>query len=85
MMATFSADGKMPDCRDEFMMERISLDTEPNTVLKNLVGIGSRAQVAELRWETALLRVSMSTGRKWFMEALRDGYGINNPVLGDLV
>ena len=72
-MATFSAAGKMPDFSDEFMMERMSVDTESKTDLKNFVGMGSRAQVDGLSFETALLSVSMLTGANWFMVAFSAG------------
>ena len=74
-MATFSAGGKMPDFNDEFMMERMSVDTESQskTDLKNFVGMGSRAQVDGLSFETALQSVSMSTGANWFMVAFSAG------------
>src|SRR4029434_4041739 len=40
--AVLSSDGKIPVSREQFIMARMSLDTESKMVLKNLVGRGSR-------------------------------------------
>src|SRR4029434_4679062 len=56
--------GKTPVSREQFIMARMSLDTESKMVLKNLVGMGSRGHVDGFSCDTTLLSISTSASAK---------------------
>ena len=72
--AVFKSDGNIPVLRERLTISSTSSDTESKIALKNLVGMGSREQVDDLRLETTLHSVTMSTGLKEHINVLcREG------------
>lgn len=52
--AVLKAIGKQPDCRQTLIICNSSAEIQLKTVLKNLLGIGSRGQVVGLREDTSI-------------------------------
>ena len=74
--------GKIPDFREWVIIVRKSFSMQSKLSLKNLVGIGSKAQVDGLSFETVFLSRSMDGGEKEFIAQDREGYGIEGHSFG---
>ena len=80
--AVLSSDGKIPVSREQFIMARMSLDTESKMVLKNLVGRGSRGHVDGFSCDTTLLSISISASAKKLILLQHGGRGSENKTFG---
>src|SRR4029434_5722581 len=80
--AVLSFDGKIPVSREQFIMARMSLDTESKMVLKNLVGGGSRGHVDGFSCDTTLLSISISASAKKLILLHHGGRGSENKTFG---